>query len=518
MHQSCLPKKVNRQCRRRIRCYLFGEMQQPGNRVLKSGSDLKANREKAEDLLDKLRSLMFILMMNFMLVYFAFMKELSLTLQRNDTTVDTVVDKIQAVKIKLQKLRVRKEQQTMDQGLEEKSNQDGSTIITYNGETVGVPSQQVRETRTAQSQRMTTKDIKQKVIGIAEQVLDDTLDNLDGRFNSFVTNNVIQAAAIVNPQNWPDDGDALDDYGEAEIGELYHHFRSPLESRHVVLESCKVQWMELKHFIARRRRLEKQVKTKKAPSNKRPSSASSFLHVHDMWSTILADPELVLRFSSVLSLIRIVLVLPVHTANLERGFSQMNIIMTDTRTNLTTSSISSLLMLKLSGIDYKDYDPTNAIVKWCPWSLPQNKRRRPHTKPYGPRPSKTVKFADHEAIAEATMEPKVTEVNENYSSESDSKSESDSNNSDSSAGSESGIGIHVPVPTIHRSTGGVGRVAKRTTYSSVSESDSDTDIKSTHCGSHTRAGGGLARLAREAAAEDSESAWDYSSEVEDSDF
>ena len=81
------------------------------------------------------------------------------------------------------------------------------------------------------------------------------------------------------------------------------------------------------------------------------------------------------------------LVLPVHTAAAERGFSQMSLIINDKRNNMSSATLRSVLHIKLSKQDFRTYDPTGAIARWAPISAV--KRRR--TTPYGQRPQKLTK-------------------------------------------------------------------------------------------------------------------------------
>ena len=55
-------------------------------------------REKAEELLEMISSLTFVFMMNFMSEFLVIMKDMSLLLQRNDITLDRLVDKVTTVK------------------------------------------------------------------------------------------------------------------------------------------------------------------------------------------------------------------------------------------------------------------------------------------------------------------------------------------------------------------------------------------------------------------------------------
>ena len=52
----------------------------------------------------------------------------------------------------------------------------------------------------------------------------------------------------------------------------------------------------------------------------------------------------------------------------------------------------SLLRIKLSGIDYKSYDPSGALVRWAP--IDALRKRRTDSTPYGPRKKKAKDIED----------------------------------------------------------------------------------------------------------------------------
>jgi hypothetical protein len=73
-------------------------------------------------------------------------------------------------------------------------------------------------------------------------------------------------------------------------------------------------------------------------------------------------------------------IIPVSSAKAERGFSQMNLVATDTRANLTVSNISDMF-IRLNGPPAALWDPSSARSRWL---------RENHRTADDPR-SKTVK-------------------------------------------------------------------------------------------------------------------------------
>ncbi len=486
----------------------------------------KQKREQATEILDMLRSLVFILMMNFLLTYYAIMKELSLWLQRNDTTVDSVTDKVEAVKIKLSKMDRKALEDIISKDITEEFTEEMSTIK-FREEEVGYKSQQMRETRSGQAQQsLSLQDVKEEVLEKVEAIVNETKENIDTRFDTFSNNPVLKASRVINPHNWPESEAALYDYGDQEIEELFKHFESLLQSRHLAdLNRCKLQWIELKLLISRRRKLEihskkKQTKEEESKCSKKDQSASpSFLKFHEMWATILCDSELAEKFDVILAIVKILMVIPVHTSELERGFSHMNIIKSQKRSSLQEESLNSLMTVKLSKVDYLQYDPMGAIIRWSPLTLPKKRKRRTEIQPYGPRKvpkpdvnvdsdtaqdQEPVKETDQETAATAQprdQEPRA-QISESDAATAQPRDQEPRAQISESDDSDSEIDLREYDPDL------------RAWSSHSSDSDNDSDLEAAAC---SRSGGGLAKLyAHEHEEHEAyEGAWDSGS---DSDF
>jgi hypothetical protein len=70
-------------------------------------------------------------------------------------------------------------------------------------------------------------------------------------------------------------------------------------------------------------------------------------------------------------LLQIELIIPISSAEAERGFSQMNLIVTDTRSRLLVSNVSDLMFIRLNGPPPSLWDPSSARKRWL------NQRHRP---------------------------------------------------------------------------------------------------------------------------------------------
>ena len=81
---------------------------------------------------------------------------------------------------------------------------------------------------------------------------------------------------------------------------------------------------------------------------------------------------------------QIALVIPINSAECERGFSLMGHVKCDWRNRLKPDTLTELMSINLCNTGYEDFDPSKAIMAW----LRSGKLRRRLTKPYGPRPKK----------------------------------------------------------------------------------------------------------------------------------
>ena len=83
---------------------------------------------------------------------------------------------------------------------------------------------------------------------------------------------------------------------------------------------------------------------------------------HMRWNRIfgcLADITL-----NVLAVISLLLTIPPHSADCERGFSLMSKVKTDWRASLNEESLNILMRIGLLSPPIGEFDPTNAVGLW----------------------------------------------------------------------------------------------------------------------------------------------------------
>ena len=84
------------------------------------------------------------------------------------------------------------------------------------------------------------------------------------------------------------------------------------------------------------------------------------------------------QFPNILMLVEIILILPLATATVERGFSAMKRVKNDWRSCLDKDILNMLLRITVNGCSFDVYDPQRAIQHW--WISGQRARRPDFTR------------------------------------------------------------------------------------------------------------------------------------------
>lgn len=158
----------------------------------------------------------------------------------------------------------------------------------------------------------------------------DTVDNIIAcigkRFSTFSTDPVLLAAEIFAPVNFPTEEKLLEEFGEEEIHNLCKHFEPLLTKNGCNVAEIDREWFRAKDDIVRHHK------------------DQTFLL---LWSSFLMEKGNM--YPNLLHLIKIILVFPVFTSQVERQFSIMKRVQGDWRLSLHTSTIEDLLLIKSQG-------------------------------------------------------------------------------------------------------------------------------------------------------------------------
>ena len=320
--------------------------------VTNSGST-QSSRDVALKLVTVLKSIRFVAFLTFLVEYLSLLANVSKVFQDNATTVDKVHIRITSVKEKLNSLaNVATLQKLLKSGFIQ-HNED----IKYKG----IISERQEGRRGRCDKQRTAQSLLQEVEHDCLNIIKSTQDHMSIRFDSFVSNPVLSAAHTLEYRNWPND-EELKSYGDEQIRNIYHNYKSCLDKGGSLQETL-LQWTELKKVIRRR-------------------YGSKFIRCDELWIKTLKEDIAEERFKQILQLVKIILVMPIHTAECERGFSLMGNIKNDWRARLISETVTNLMAIKLSQYTFETYNPAGAIFQW----MESGKRyRRPSTMPYGPR-------------------------------------------------------------------------------------------------------------------------------------
>lgn len=82
------------------------------------------------------------------------------------------------------------------------------------------------------------------------------------------------------------------------------------------------------------------------------------------WQRLIAESKSNTSFYNIRKILEFVMVLPLSIAECERGFSQLNLIKTNTRNRLSLNLINDILLIKLYGPTLDNFNPQKAINLW----------------------------------------------------------------------------------------------------------------------------------------------------------
>ena len=271
---------------------------------------------KACGLVRKLKSSKFITFLHFMLDLTNIIVPLSLTFQKNDLIVIDVLPIIETAMLSLQEMKGR----------------PGHCVssIVPGFEFAGV---------------MLAHSIEPELQELHVTILDTAMTQIDKRFNALQVS-PLSDFSVLDYRLWPLDTKELASYGNKNIDNLIQHFAAVLTKEEVRLIPREFPAFKI-HAV-----------------KLRTSKPDMFYR-----NILKENPE---SFKNFLSLIKIMMTISLSTAVVERGFSNMNLVKTSTRTLLGNDVLNNLLEVKLNGTSTNDFNPDPSIHHW----LASAKRKR----------------------------------------------------------------------------------------------------------------------------------------------
>ncbi len=246
---------------------------------------------------------------------------LSLTFQRDDITAVGMLDALETANLELVNL-----QQQPGENL--RGFLDSVHNHTYRGIVLdNVPEEE--------------EDHQETFHHVIETVREHINTKLEGERDRNL--HLIRACQIFDLKDWPRDRETLAAYGNEQIQLLQGHYRDVLNRNGINFDAIRNEWTQMKAHLGYQL-----INNQAVP------------RIQDLFR----DPQQEEWFHNVLMLAEITLVLPMCTANCERGFSAVKRIKTDWRATLSTSMLDLLLLVSLEGPNLDDYNALRALNRW----------------------------------------------------------------------------------------------------------------------------------------------------------
>ncbi|KAJ8365057.1 hypothetical protein SKAU_G00138880 [Synaphobranchus kaupii] len=146
-----------------------------------------------------------------------------------------------------------------------------------------------------------------------------------------------------DPREWPADHQELASYGRDHLATVSEHFANVLDRMGCDQEKAqRVEWSSAK------------VPIKSLPQGLQRNA----------WQDFFLDDERRSSFPNLLLIVELILVLPLSTASVERGFSAMKRTKTYWRSNLSVHTVTRLLFISLEGPDMEHFNAMPVVKRW----------------------------------------------------------------------------------------------------------------------------------------------------------
>ena len=182
-----------------------------------------------------------------------------------------------------------------------------------------------------------------EVIDLTTGALENRFENLLGKNPDSGTQAAVQAFSIFMHDKWPTERGPLLLYGCKELDTIVEWFTQPLLDAGCEIAKLSAEWRKLKLTVT---------------ANFQNKS------YNELYKLLLTKEPYLTDHRNILYIVEILLVLPISSANCEPAFSAQKRIITPTRTSMSTSTASDLILISTEGPELADFKPNSAIKKW----------------------------------------------------------------------------------------------------------------------------------------------------------
>jgi len=212
---------------------------------------------------------------------------------------------------------------------------------------------------------------RSRFANIRKQFIASLRDRLQARFPDM---RLLDAfAAVFNPALLDKLGTALQEYGNSELKVLQEHYcvarkvetsrvveekdaKGKVVKREILIDMSAVVLVPATDELSGQMLLTEYAQLKGywirtyAPATKRPGS------MQELCERFIADPSSALSYPRMRQLAHLALIIPVATADCERGFSTQNRVKTDDRSSLSQQKLNDLMRISMHGPDLELFD------------------------------------------------------------------------------------------------------------------------------------------------------------------
>ena len=180
---------------------------------------------------------------------------------------------------------------------------------------------------------------------IRNPYLDNVIRNIENRFDD---RSVMAAFDIYNPEKLPplsinpdvDELSSFTEYGNDHVTNLAEQFQGVVGDSLEVVE----EWSSFKQYL---------------------KDNCSHLKQMDIISKLCTSSTLMAVYPNISTLAKICRVVPIHTADVERTFSQLKLVKTRTRNRMNERTLDSLLRVAIEGPDVSNFPVVEAVKLWA---------------------------------------------------------------------------------------------------------------------------------------------------------
>ena len=172
---------------------------------------------------------------------------------------------------------------------------------------------------------------------VTNRILQNTIAAIEKRFKD-VDEGIVKASRVIDFSIWP--AENRDGFGEVEIAAVTAHYQGILQRQGVSMDDIIHEWIILRNHIYSR------------------DEALPTLQ----WTAVYNATQD--QCANVLKVVSIILTIPVHSADCERGFSYMKHIKSDWRSCLSILHLNDIMRVKMLTPEVGQFDPMAALKKW----------------------------------------------------------------------------------------------------------------------------------------------------------